>query len=113
MDNKTYLKERYYMLKTLGICTHCGRVKAVPGHTLCAECAEIHNAYYRGRKLSEEQRAKSAERLRIRYHKNRENGNCVVCGLPLDGKGVRCSLCARVHADTARRRYHERKVQQC
>lgn len=113
MDNKQYQKQRYKLLKSLGICTHCGRAKAVPARTLCAECAEVHSAYYRGRKLSEEQRVKSAERLRIRYRSNRENGCCIACGLPLDGKGVRCSLCARTHADREKQRYHGRTVQIC
>lgn len=113
MDNKTYQKQRYKLLKSCGLCTHCGRAKAVPGHTLCAECAEVHSAYYRGRKLSEEQRQRYAATLRKRYHKNRENGCCIACGLPLDGKGVRCIACARTHADRNVRYYHERKVQQC
>ena len=37
-----YLKERYWMLKGLGLCTHCGKTEPEEGKGECPSCAERH-----------------------------------------------------------------------
>ena len=109
MDNKQYQKQRYDWLKQSGLCVHCGQADARPGRTTCAECANLSRICYEKRKLAGRAAKNTPEYLRERYRNNRINGRCIACGLPLDGKGVRCIACARAHANRNNRYYYERK----
>ena len=36
-------RERYHHLQTYAVCVRCGTNYAIPGQTLCVECALYHN----------------------------------------------------------------------
>lgn len=45
-------------------------------------------------------KAYAEKRYRARYDTLKREGKCIVCAVPLDGQGVRCSLCAAKFKET-------------
>lgn len=56
--HKQYNRDRRARLKAEGLCTYCGKVKAMPGHALCKRC--------------DERQAESHEKYRIKQRLKRE-----------------------------------------
>ena len=52
--NKQRAKERYYRLKSQGLCVVCAKRKAQSGRTLCLRCAIKSNEYVRNYNLRKE-----------------------------------------------------------
>ena len=82
-----------------GICTRCGKRKAMPGKKKCGIClakdAEIH-------------RKKYVDRPNIREYR-KENHLCYFCGNPIDlptGNNI-CSACRKRFEDIAEKRNHD------
>lgn len=67
-------KKLYYKLKAQGICTKCGKRKAIPGHTRCAICAEKQRE--RDRKRSKETQEERLNRWK--------RGLCRFCDNPVE-----------------------------
>lgn len=92
----------YKARKEAGICTRCGKAKAVSGHVLCWQCKAHMRDKYIEQTLTEteEQRkerlAKSAERYRKRYERLKTAGLCVTCGKrPAEPGHTRCEACRK------------------
>lgn len=91
-------QERYYWLKSHGICVQCGQKDAFPGYTKCPECIE---------KAEEASRKCWADKeKRIRYNKRgnerkielmeyrKSHGLCIRCGRPMESKEyLTCKWC--------------------
>ena len=76
-DKKEYQKEIRGRRKAAGICIRCGKMKAVPGRTCCAECKK-----------------KERERYIEDYRFYREKGICVRCHRAKAEPGrVLCWIC--------------------
>ena len=82
-----------------GICTRCGKRKAISGKKKCGIClakdAEIH-------------RKKYADRPNIREYR-KENNLCYFCGNPIDlpdGNNI-CSACRKRFEEIAAQRKHD------
>lgn len=81
---KEQQKTLYQQRKEQGICTRCGKLKAMPGKAKCGIClakdAEIHRKRYMNRPNIKEYR--------------KENHLCYYCGCKIDlPKGQLCSSC--------------------
>lgn len=99
-----YQKERRERLIQEGICVSCATDKAIPGHTMCDKCREIHNLKRRGIKQgyrpqtkfepTPEQKEKYAQRKRERRLASKERGICAECHKEKaeDGKTL-CAQC--------------------
>ena len=99
-----YSKSNYEFLKSRGICTKCGKRKAVNNVTYCEYCLEkdvIKNAKYR-EKNKEILRQKNKERMKSLRDRRKQKGECTDCGKKLnpllDGKNtVKCKTCKAFH----------------
>lgn len=99
-----YSKSNYEFLKSRGICTKCGKRKAVNNVTYCEYCLEkdvIKNAKYREKNL-ERLRKLNRERMKKLRDRRKENGECTKCGKKLspilDGKNkIKCKKCRAYH----------------
>jgi DNA-directed RNA polymerase subunit RPC12/RpoP len=94
-----YSKSNYEFLKSRGICTKCGKNKAVNKTTYCEYCLEkdvIKNAKYREKNRAVLRR-KNKERMQKLRDKRKENRECTKCGKKLnplyDGNYVKCKIC--------------------
>ena len=97
--NKRHREDREF-LKSIGMCVECGKQKAVPGKTKCADCAYRHGEA--NRKLrenyTEEKRQEQLEKMR-EYSRKRgkwasENGLCTRCFKRVPQEGYKkCAIC--------------------
>lgn len=82
-NNKNTYQER----KKLGICTRCGKRKAISGKCKCAICQEKDNAIHRKR---------TENKQNIREYR-KENHLCYYCGEPIDREqGQLCQKCWQI-----------------
>ena len=95
-------KRRDQARRDAGLCTRCGKQKAVEGRTVCDRCHEARG-----------------EREREQYATRRAAGECGKCAAPAPGDSARCERCARSAAKPSRkkaknarsrRRYVRRRV---
>lgn len=73
--NRLYARDTRRFWREHGICTNCGHEKAFRGKRLCPACLEKEAERTRGRKKTEEQKARDRER----YYEHKQNGICVRC----------------------------------
>lgn len=73
--NRDKRMARYSRLQEQGICTRCGKRKAVQGQTLCHICRENQRQY-------EARRDKAKTRDKERYYEYKRLGLCTKCGKP-------------------------------
>lgn len=80
--------ERYYWLKSHGICVQCGQRDAFSGYTKCPECIEKAEQASRKCWNDEEKRIRYNERGKKRKSELREyrksHGLCTSCGRPIE-----------------------------
>ena len=96
----SYSKSNYEFLKIRGICTKCGKNKAVNKTTYCEYCLEkdvIKNAKYR-EKNRHRLREENKKRMQDLRDRRKQNGDCTKCGKKLnpvfDGNNtVKCKRC--------------------
>lgn len=92
----TEYQYHYRKRKALGICTHCGRNDAEPGHVECKKCRVKHNLREQKRRDSDREafREHARERMRQRKAEARENGLCSrCCNAPADKGHKTCWRC--------------------
>ena len=77
----TEYQYHYRKRKALGICTHCGRNDAEPGHVECQKCLVKHRVREQKRRDSDREafREHARERMRQRKAEARANGLCSRC----------------------------------
>ena len=105
-----YSKSNYEFLKSRGICTKCGKNKAVNKTTYCEYCLEkdvIKNAKYREKNRAVLRR-KNKERMQKLRDRRKENRECTKCGKKLnplyDGNYVKCKICRYYYMEYMRKR---------
>ena len=98
--------ERYYWLKSHGICVQCGCENAEKGILKCWRCrANAHDWNVAKRKpQSVEKRAEYAAFYRERYERRAEAGICTQCGIREAKPHKKCKVCRAKE----RQRYHKR-----
>lgn len=69
-------KQRYHKLKAKGMCVYCGKVPALEGRTMCAECT-----------------GKRAVIYKRHIEKYKAEGRCIICGKPAYSKSILCTGC--------------------
>lgn len=101
---RRYNRERAAFLREHKMCAWCGKEKALENKRLCYDCMErsAENHARRYQAMSPEEKAaknrKSHERAKARRYERREQGLCVQCGRPANGKAL-CTSCGnRVNA---------------
>lgn len=86
-DKERFRKQQkalYQERKNTGICTRCGKRKAMPGKTKCGICLE---------KDAEQKRMKTLRNGSVKEYR-KENHLCYTCGLPIDrAEGQICQKC--------------------
>ena len=118
MNKISYCKKNYEFLKSRGICTKCGKRKAINNVTYCEYCLEkdvIKNAKYR-EKNRDILRKKNKERMKNLRDKRKQNGECTKCGKKLnplfDGNNVvKCKKCRVYYMEYMRKRRNKDKKQ--
>ena len=112
-----YSKSNYEFLKSRGICTKCGKNKAVNKTTYCEYCLEkdvIKNAKYREKNRAVLRR-KNKERMQKLRDRRKENRECTKCGKKLnplyDGNYVKCKICRHYHMEYMKKRRSEEEKQ--
>ena len=106
-----YSKSNYEFLKSRGICTKCGKRKAINKVTYCEYCLEkdvIKNAKYR-EKNRHRLREENKKRMQDLRYRRKENGKCTKCGKKLnpvfDGNNtVKCKRCKVYYMEYMRKR---------
>ena len=106
-----YSKSNYEFLKIRGICTKCGKNKAVNKTTYCEYCLEkdvIKNAKYR-EKNRHRLREENKKRMQDLRDRRKQNGECTKCGKKLnpvfDGNNtVKCKRCKVYYMEYMRKR---------
>lgn len=106
-----YSKSNYEFLKIRGICTKCGKNKAVNKTTYCEYCLEkdvIKNAKYR-EKNRHRLREENKKRMQDLRDRRKQNGECTKCGkklnLVFDGNNtVKCKRCKVYYMEYMRKR---------
>ena len=106
-----YSKSNYEFLKIRGICTKCGKNKAVNKTTYCEYCLEkdvIKNAKYR-EKNRHRLREENKKRMQDLRERRKQNGECTKCGKKLnpvfDGNNtVKCKICKAYYMEYMRKR---------
>lgn len=114
-DSKRQI-DNYYYLKSLGVCTRCGREDVFPGHVHCPSCMEKtqkkSRAYYR--RLSDEdrelRRKKKNEYDKKRYQQRKAEGLCVACGKKAV-KGIFCIECYVKNKKKNQKRARKKKIE--
>lgn len=94
-QHNEYQKSLYEQRKEQGICTRCGKRKAIVGKTQCGICLQ---------KEAERKRRKSYDKVNIREYRL-NNRLCFNCGSPLDSNKKICLKCleeATEHGKMAR-----------
>ena len=107
----SYSKSNYEFLKSRGICTKCGKRKAVNKLTYCEYCLEkdvIKNAKYR-EKNRDRLREENKKRMQNLRNRRKQNGECTKCGRKLnqviDGSNtVKCRRCKAYYMEYMRKR---------
>ena len=89
---KVYGKKRYAELKAKGICTKCGKHKAVDGETLCLSCKAKKNSKKDPRWNNDIARSMRPS-LSL----------CYVCGKPLNNYEKLCDSCHEKHSENMKR----------
>ena len=92
----TEYQYQYHKRKALGICTHCGRNEAEPGHVECKKCRIKHQLCEQKRRDSDREafRKYRRERMRQRKVEARANGLCPRCCKEPADKGYKtCWRC--------------------
>lgn len=84
--NRQYARETRQFRRERGICTNCGHEKAFHGKRLCPACLEKEAERTRGRKKSDEQKAREKER----YYEHKRNGICVRCNRQTTKGSIYC-----------------------
>ena len=81
-QRNTHAKELYEQRKSDGICTRCGKRKAIDGRTKCGICLDKDATKHR-----------NARKINIKEYR-KENHLCYYCGNPIDvNTGQVCSTC--------------------
>lgn len=83
---RQYARETRQFRIEHGICTNCGHEKAFYGKRLCPICLEKEAERTRGRKKTDEQKARDRER----YRKKKSEGICVYCKRPAAAGSMYC-----------------------
>lgn len=83
-------RERYAFYKGAGICVHCGRMWAEPGHVSCKACEDKKRAV---RRMNDPDGERHREDTRNRRAYRREHGLCIDCGKPVWEGKQRCAKC--------------------
>ena len=110
-------RDRYYYLKSLGVCPCCGKNDAFHGHVFCPSCMEKQQNRDRARyhQLSaEEKKAKnimSRENKKKRYYRRKAEGICVSCGKKKATNGLRCLECYVKQKKSDHRRAQQKKIE--
>ena len=87
-------KERYEWYKAHGICVKCGQRSAERGRLLCLECWGKQLEANRKRVLSDADKAKMREYMRVKREEWRKNGICTICGKRNANEGKNtCGIC--------------------
>lgn len=107
-------KERHELLKSLGLCTTCGKAPAAKGHTSCLSCLDNFGIIYEGRREQMQQYYREhAEEInavkRRRYAERKAQGLCIACAMPAVDGMIYCEACRQKKNERARRRYNDRK----
>jgi hypothetical protein len=76
--------DRYYALRSKGLCGQCGRMPAVNG-CRCEFCNDAHNERMRNRR-------EPYRDGRPKYRVRKTRGLCVTCGVPIS-RYARCLRC--------------------
>lgn len=108
--------DNYYYLKSLGVCTRCGREDVFPGHVCCPSCMEKQQKknrdYYH--RLSDEdrelRRKKKNEYDKKRYQQRKAEGLCVACGKKAF-KGIFCIECYVKNKKKNQKRAQKKKIE--
>lgn len=91
-------QERYYWLKSHGICVQCGQRDAFPGYTKCPECIEkaeeaSRKCWADGEKRSRYNKQGAKRKKELREYR-KAHGLCVRCGRPMENrKYLSCKWC--------------------
>jgi len=102
LKNKEEYKELYYWFKEKKICVRCKSQKARPNKILCFDCADKQskidkNRYSKYTPIQKEEFKKKVQyNFFKRYHKRRDNRQCVKCGKNLTVKyknNIWCTEC--------------------
>lgn len=110
-QQRQYHKERYDYLKSRGLCTTCGRDKAMINSVLCPECGYkkwlCSEAYYEENK--QERNRKAVERWKKKSEEWKILGLCSNCGAKIEQSGKkRCNKCISRDAERHRKKMLER-----
>lgn len=102
-------KDREF-LKSIGICTYCGKRKAVPGKSWCADCAYNRNEARRILRdnYSEEKHQQELEKMREYRRKKKKwasnKGLCTKCHKRVPPEGYkRCTICRQKELERRKR----------
>ncbi len=102
MTTAEMARERYYWLKSHGICVRCGQESAEPNKTQCWECAEKNKERRALRYAKMDYAAKTEYNEKIRMNGNarfvdrKARGLCVKCGKRAPAVGIlSCNECRR------------------
>lgn len=102
-ENKKRSRERYYWLKSKGICVQCGCEKAEKKSVFCLECRanrreSQRNRYSNNPEIREKRNQYSMVNNPKRYAECIEKGLCVQCGKRPVKEGHRmCGICLAKH----------------
>lgn len=91
--------ERYWSLKSRGVCTKCGKEPHIEGSTMCEKCS-YHDSLLRKKRydtLSDEKREHKNLVTRERKKRYREQGRCI-CGRPITDRRYKLCLECRLYA---------------
>lgn len=102
--------EQYWFYVDHGMCPRCRKRKALPNRTMCGECLYKQNEaqIQRYRTMTEDDKKRINERLRIRYQQRKLAGICVTCGkksaIPGEVSCFECKEKSRKIKEKSRRR---------
>lgn len=116
-------KETYHLLKSKGICTHCGVNDARPGKVHCAMCAATINDFQRIRyhtrpevreRVLEQSHSEKAKEARRKLYESRiEKGLCFRCGKYKPAgtsKWSQCALCNLKSSEKQKERRYQKNI---
>lgn len=92
-QKRIYQKENRAFWRAHGICTKCGKEKAFHTYALCAECMDKERERKRKYVRSDEQKAKDAERMRVKRAEHKKLGLCANCNRKATQGYTYCADC--------------------
>ncbi|CDE12111.1 putative uncharacterized protein [Ruminococcus sp. CAG:330] len=88
--------EQYWFYVKHGVCPRCKKQNAAPNRKFCADCLYkmTETSAQRYHNMTQEEKQKRNEHLRMRYQERKSSGLCVTCGKkpPLQGQ-TKCLEC--------------------